>query len=83
MTNEMADRHQRRMGMQRWSSYRCDMDYLPDSRYGRAEERVRGASMGALLGRRLRPRACSSERGTPGGRLLPGGRRLEAAGRSK
>jgi hypothetical protein len=25
------------------------MDYLPDSRYGRAEERVGGASMGALL----------------------------------
>ena len=49
MSKETADRHQRRMGTQRWSSYRCDMDYLPDSRYGRAEERVRGASMGALL----------------------------------
>ena len=37
------------MGTQRWSSYRRDMDYPPDSRYGGAEETLRGASVGALL----------------------------------
>ena len=49
MSNETADRHQRRMGTERRSSYRCDMDYLPDSRYSGAERTARGASMGALL----------------------------------
>jgi len=49
MSNETADRHQRRMGMERRSSYRCDMDYLPDSRYSGTERTARGVSMGALL----------------------------------
>ena len=49
MSEETPDRHQRRMCTQRWSSYRCDMDYVPDSRYGGAEETVRRVSMGALL----------------------------------
>jgi len=44
-----ADRHQWRMGRRRWSSYRCDMDYVPESRYGGAEETVRRVSMGDLL----------------------------------
>jgi hypothetical protein len=49
MTNETADRHQRRMGTQRWASYRCVMDYLPDSSYSGAEGTVRGGGVGALL----------------------------------
>ena len=49
MSEETPDRHQRRMGTQGWSSYRCDMDYLSDSKYGVAEETVRRVSMGALL----------------------------------
>ena len=37
------------MGRQRWSSYRCDMNYLPDSKYSGAEKPLRGVSVGALL----------------------------------